>query len=327
MNDRNFGGDPLRVSEIGLGAWQLGADWGKVSDDTAQTVLHAAIDGGITFMDTADIYGHGLSERRIGRFLRDTPVRVTIATKLGRWPEPGWPDNFKADVIRRHTEASLERLGVDALDLTQLHCIDPAELEKGRVFDALRRLKEEGLIRSFGASVESIDEARVCLRQEGLASLQVIYNIFRQEPTKEMFAEAREKGVAIIVRVPLASGLLSGRFDKSTKFAKDDHRHYNADGQKFNVGETFAGVPFERGIQIAESIRPLVPAGMTMAQFALRWILDHEAVSVVIPGATTPEQARANAAASDLPRLSPDVHAKLADLYEREIRPHVRGPV
>lgn len=327
MNHRNFGNDPLCISEVGLGAWQLGADWGNVDDHTAQAVLRAAVDGGITFIDTADIYGLGQSERRIARFLKDSGAKVTIATKLGRWPEPGWPDNFKADVIRRHTEASLDRLGVDSLDLTQLHCIDPSELKKGAVFDALRRLREEGLIRRFGASVESIEEARVCLRQEGLASLQVIFNLFRQEPAKELFAEAREKGVAIIVRVPLASGLLCGRFDKSTTFAEDDHRHYNADGQAFNVGETFAGVPYEKGLEIVDQLKPLVPSRMTMAQFALRWILDQEAVSVVIPGATSPEQARASAAASNLPPLSEDLHRMLRDLYEREIRRTVRGPV
>lgn len=327
MKERNLGNDALRVSEIGLGTWQLGADWGPVEDDTADAVLRAACESGITFLDTADIYGRGLSERRIGRFLKEARRPLTIATKLGRAPDPGWPDNFTPEVIRRHTEQSLERLGVEALDLTQFHCIPAAELERGGVFDAVRRLQEEGLIRRFGASVESIAEARTCLRQEGLASLQAIFNIFRQEPAKELFDEAREKGVAIIVRVPLASGLLSGRFDRRTTFAESDHRHYNADGQVFNVGETFAGVPLEKGLEIVERIRPLVPEGMTMAQFALRWVLDHEQVSVVIPGATSPEQAVANAAVSDLPRLSADTHAALRELYERDIRPCVRGPV
>jgi aryl-alcohol dehydrogenase-like predicted oxidoreductase len=327
MKHRNFGSDSLRVSEIGLGTWQLGAEWGNVADDTAQQILQAAVDNGINFFDTADIYGQGRSERRIGRFLQASQANVTVATKLGRASDPGWPDNFGADVIRRHTEASLARLGVDSLDLTQFHCIDPHELKKGDVFDAVRRLQEEGLIRRFGASVESIEDARVCLKQEGLASLQVIFNIFRQEPAKDLFAEAAEKGVAIIVRVPLASGLLSGRFDRRTRFAADDHRNFNADGQRFNVGETFAGVPFAKGLELVEEIRPLVPAGMTMAQFALRWILDHAGVTVVIPGATSPDQAAANAAASELAPLGETLHRNLRDLYETTIRPHVRGPV
>jgi aryl-alcohol dehydrogenase-like predicted oxidoreductase len=327
MKHRTFGKDSLRVSEVGLGTWQLGAEWGDVEDATAEQILQTAVDKGITFFDTADIYGHGKSERRIGRFLQRTRANVTVATKLGRGSDPGWPDNFGADAIRRHTEASLERLGVDSLDLTQFHCIPPAELEKWGAFDTLRRLQEEGLIRRFGASVESIDEARACLKQEGLASLQVIFNIFRQEPARELFAEAAERGVAIIVRVPLASGLLSGRFDRQTTFAADDHRNFNADGQHFNVGETFAGVPFEKGLKFVQAIRPLVPEGMTMAQFALRWILDHAGVSTVIPGATSPEQVAANAAASELPPLGDDVHRPLRELYENQVRPHVRGPV
>ncbi|HEX6730298.1 MAG TPA: aldo/keto reductase, partial [Pyrinomonadaceae bacterium] len=247
-----------------------------------------------------------------------------VATKLGRFPEPGWPTNFSLDSLRVHTEASLGRLGVECIDLTQLHCIPREVLRDGEVFESLRVLKREGKIKNFGVSVESDEEAFICLDQPELASLQIIFNIFRQKPL-ELFDLAKKKGVALIVRLPLASGLLSGRFTKETKFTETDHRTYNRDGQAFNVGETFAGLPFEKGVELTRSLNEMVPQGMTMAEMSLRWILDFEAVTVIIPGASNPQQARDNVKASNLPPLSDDLHQRLSNFYETQVAAHIRG--
>lgn len=326
MNYRRFGMGQVSLSEVGLGTWQLGSDWGQVSDDTANTILSESVENGITFFDTADVYGPETSELRIGRFLKQHADDIFIATKLGRFPDPGWPENFSLDVFRNHTQASLQRLGVEVLDLTQLHCIPTEVLMQGDVFEWLRTLKKEGLILRFGASVESMEEALYCLEQEEIHSLQIIFNIFRQKPIHALFSKAREKGVAIIVRLPLASGLLSGKFEAATTFPEQDHRNYNRDGQAFNVGETFAGLPFERGVMLADQLKPWVPEGMTMAQMALRWILDFDAVSVVIPGATSIQHVRENAAVSDLSPLPQELHRILSDFYQTEVERYIRGP-
>jgi aryl-alcohol dehydrogenase-like predicted oxidoreductase len=217
-------------------------------------------------------------------------------------------------------------LGVAALDLTQLHCVPPDVLKRGELFGWLRELQIEGKIRAFGASVESMDEALWCVQQESCASLQIIFNIFRQKPIAALFAAAQARQVALIVRLPLASGLLAGKFTQATRFPVNDHRNYNRDGQSFNVGETFAGLPFPRGVELADALKPLVPTGCTMAEMALRWCLDFDAVGVIIPGAKNPQQARANARASDLPPLSRELHAQLAGFYQREVQAHIRGP-
>jgi aryl-alcohol dehydrogenase-like predicted oxidoreductase len=328
MHSRPFGNRSTNVSEIGLGTWQLGGtEWGDVSDEQALDTLRAAADAGVTFLDTADIYGMGRSETLIGRFLneRSDRERFFIATKLGRRPDPGWPRNFTRETIFQHTEDSLARLGVDAIDLTQTHCVPVVELRRGRVFEHLRELQRQGKIRAFGASVESMDDAVFCLEQEGMASLQIIFNVFRQKPIDTLFEKARAKGVAIIIRLPLASGVLSGKFTAETTFGEKDHRNFNRDGKAFNVGETFAGLPYDKALELTEAIRPLVPEGMTMAQFALRWCLDFDAVTTVIPGATRPEQARANAAAADLPPLGEALHRRLAEFYRDEVAEHIRG--
>jgi aryl-alcohol dehydrogenase-like predicted oxidoreductase len=326
MNQRAFGASGAVVSEIGLGTWQLGgSDWGAVDDQQALAILGAAVAAGVNFFDTADVYGLGRSEEIVGQFLKHSATKVFVATKLGRFPEPGWPDNFSLAAMRRHTEASLRRLGVDALDLVQLHCIPTEVLRAGEVFDNLRTLQREGRIKHFGVSVETNEEAWLCLQQAGLASLQIIFNIFRQKPS-EFFAEAQSKGVALIVRLPLASGLLSGKFTKETTFAANDHRNFNRDGQQFNPGETFAGLRFETGVDLTDELKPLVPAGMTLAQMALRWILDFDAVSVIIPGASNPAQAERNAAASRLPPLDADLHARLQDFYRDRVAASIRGP-
>jgi aryl-alcohol dehydrogenase-like predicted oxidoreductase len=316
-----------QISEVGLGCWQLGGlCWGDLDEERAFEIMQASVDQGVTFFDTADVYGEGRSETLIGSFLKKHPHDIFVATKLGRFAQPGWPYNFSRKTMTQHTEASLARLGVEALDLTQLHCIPTKVMQQGEVFDTLRGLKAAGKIKAFGASVESMDEALICLEQDGLASLQVIFNIFRQKPIRSLFAKAKDKGVAIIARVPLASGLLTGKLSVDTDFAENDHRRFNKDGECFNVGETFAGLPFAKGVALAEQIKTLVPAELSMAQMALRWILDHEAVSVVIPGASKAEQARANAAASELTPLAPELHAQLASLYKTEVTAHIRGP-
>jgi len=330
MNIRNFGSMGRSVGEIGLGTWQLGANWGDVSDETALETLRAADQVGTTFFDTADVYGMGRSETLIVKFLQElAPSRrsnLFVATKLGRFSPPGWPENFTRAAVRQHTEASLRRLDIERVDLTQLHCVPPEIMAQGEIFEWLRELKREGKIGAFGASVESMDEAHVCLRQPDLAALQIIFNIFRQKPIHTLFAAAKKQNVALIVRLPLASGLLGGKMTTATTFPASDHRNFNADGQKFNVGETFAGLPFAKGVALTDALKPLVPTGLTLPELALRWCLDFDAVSVLIPGAKNPEQARANTRAAALPPLSPALHAQLAEFYTREVAAHIRGP-
>ncbi len=326
MQRRPFGTERTMVSEVGLGTWQIGGSWGTVGDETAMKILRKAVEEGITFFDTADVYGDGRSEKFIGRFLKECSQEIYVATKLGRGSDPGWPENFTAQAMTRHTENSLSRLGLERLDLIQLHCIPMEVMADGSVFDVLRDLKKQGKIADFGASVESVEEALICLEQEGLASLQVIFNIYRQKLVSELFDKAQEKGVSIIARVPLASGLLSGKMTKNTTFDSTDHRNFNRDGAAFNVGETFAGLPFEKGVELTEELMAMKPDGMSMSQMALRWILDHDAVSVVIPGASRPDQVVSNAAISSLPHLSADLHEKLRTFYEQKVAQHIRGP-
>lgn len=326
MHKKPFGKEKTMVSEVGLGTWQIGGSWGTVEDKTAMEILHTAADAGITFFDTADVYGDGRSEKLIGAFLKQHKEKIFVATKLGRGSTPGWPDNFTPEAMFRHTDDSLSRLGVEQIDLIQLHCIPLEVLADGAVFDVLRDLKKQGKIADFGASVESVEEALVCLKEEGIASLQVIFNIYRQKLITDLFGKAQQKGVSLIARVPLASGLLSGKMKKSTTFDKTDHRNFNRDVAAFNVGETFAGLPFEKGVELTEELASFKPEGMTLAQMALRWVVDHEAVSVVIPGASRPAQALDNAAISALPPLSPELHKKLETFYTEKVAQHIRGP-
>lgn len=330
MQTRPFNRTGFAASEMGLGCWQLGGgDWGALDEEVALKILGAAAEAGVNFFDTADVYGDGRSESLIGRFLRergDGDGQIFTATKLGRTAAL-YPDGYTEAGVRAATEASLRRLGVDALDLTQLHCVPPAVLAQGEIFGWLGQLKTEGKIRAFGASVESMDEALLCLAQPELCSLQIIFNLFRQKPLGVLFDAARARQVAIIVRLPLASGLLSGKMTRATKFAPEDHRNFNRDGGAFNVGETFAGLPFELGVELAAELKhAFVPDGYTMAEMAQRWILDHEAVSVVITGASRPEQARANAAVSGLAPLPPGLHAQLASFYAEKVAAQIRGP-
>ena len=324
MEYKNIGQSGLKVSEYCFGTMTFGKD---TESDEASLMVDMAIDAGVNFFDTADCYGEGLSESRLGRFVKTLSTEVVIATKLGRFPQPGWPENFSMEQFRKHTENSLKRLGRESLDLTQVHCPPTDLLKQGEVFDWLRTLKQEGKIKQFGFSVESIEEAQICLQEEGVASLQIIFNIFRQKAILSIFKEAQEKQVALIIRLPLASGLLSGQFNRDTRFPENDHRNFNRDGQEFNVGETFSGLPFEKGLELVDTLKSHVPKNQILSQFALRWILDFEAVSVVIPGSKNPQQVINNCAASSLPPLPPATHAALSDLYFKEVAPHIRGLV
>lgn len=325
MRYRDFKGD--KIAETGLGTWQLGStDWGVVDEDTALEILTNYAEAGGNFIDTADVYGQGASERIIGLFLKQTDKKMYVATKLGRRHDSpnGWPQNFTYDAIRRHVEDSLTHLGVDRLYLEQLHCIPAEELRKGDVFDHLRRLQEEGLIRHFGVSVETSEEALMCLEHKDMASLQIIFNLFRQDAASLFFEKARQQGTSLIARVPLASGLLSGKFTESSIFNENDHRHYNADGAAFNVGETFSGIEFREGVRLAREIRKVLPEGNLAAQ-SIKWILQHPAITTVIPGATRVSQVQSNLQASALPDFDPEVMMRLSRLYDEEIRGKIRG--
>lgn len=313
------------VSVVGLGCWQLGADWGDVGDEQAMAILHAAVDAGVTFLDTADVYGDGRSERFVGRLLaeRGPDAGLTVATKMGRRANPHVASAYTLDAFRAWTDRSRENLGVQTLDLVQLHTPPSAVFATGEVYDALDVLVAEGRVAAYGVSVETVAEALTAIARPNVASVQIILNIFRRKPLEEVLRAAAEAGVGIIARVPLASGLLSGKFDESTVFAADDHRTYNRHGEAFDAGETFAGVPYEVGVAAARDVAGLTPHGATTAQLALRWIIDQRGVTAVIPGASRPEQARANAAAADLTPLTEAQLAALADIYDRQIREHV----
>jgi len=323
VEQRNLPRLDRTVGVVGLGCWQLGADWGEVDEDDALGVLHAAVDTGVTFLDTADVYGDGRSEALIGRFLRERgDAGVTVATKMGRRVDQV-PENYDRKNFLAWNDRSRANLGVDTIDLVQLHCPPTAVYARAEVYDALDELVEDGRIAAYGVSVETVDEALTAIARPGVASVQIILNAFRQKPLEQVLPSAAAAGVAIIARVPLASGLLSGRYNRDTTFAPDDHRTFNRHGEAFDVGETFAGVPFDVGLEAVERLRPLVPPSATMAQFALRWIIDQPQVTVVIPGARNPQQAAANAAATGLAPLGDDAHAEIRTVYNDLIRPHV----
>ncbi|MCT9934352.1 aldo/keto reductase [Planotetraspora sp. A-T 1434] len=321
MEQRVMGRLGRQVGVVGLGAWQLGADWGEVSEADALDTLHAAVDAGVTFIDTADVYGDGRSEKIIRRLIEERPG-LTVATKMGR-RVPQTPEAYTLGNFRAWTDRSRANLGVDRLDLVQLHCPPTSVFSDDEVFDALDTLVAEGRIAAYGVSVETCAEALTAIARPGVASVQIILNAFRLKPLDEVLPAAEKAGVGIIARVPLASGLLSGRYGPQTVFEEDDHRNFNRRGESFDVGETFSGVEYGVGLQAVDSLRALVPDGMTMAQFALRWILDQPGVSVVIPGARNPEQARANVAADCFPALPEAVHAAVRAVYDELIRPQV----
>ncbi|MGO7784664.1 aldo/keto reductase [Rhizobium ruizarguesonis] len=324
MKHHAFGRMAFTVTNVGFGAWQIGGSWGDISEADGRAALNAALDAGMTFIDTADVYGDGRSEKIIADVLKSRGgKRPMVATKAGRRLNPHVAEGYTKANLEGFIDRSLTNLAVDSLDLVQLHCPPRDVLYQPEVFEGLDALQKAGKIKGYGVSVEKVEDGLKAIEYPGVVSIQIIYNIFRQRPDHLFFQEARRRNVAIIARVPLASGLLSGKITRDTHFASDDHRNFNRNGEAFDVGETFAGVPFEVGLQAVEEVHKLVPAGATMAALALRWILMSDAVTVVIPGARNGEQARANAAAADLAPLSADVMAATREIYERLIAPHV----
>jgi aryl-alcohol dehydrogenase-like predicted oxidoreductase len=326
MEERVLGRSGRSCSVIGLGTWQLGADWGEVSETAALEVLGAAVESGVTFFDTADVYGDGRSEQLIGRFRAQQPdLPITVATKMGRRVDQV-PENFTLQNFRAWTDRSRRNLGVDRLDLVQLHCPPTAVYSRDQIYDALDTLVADGVIANYGVSVETCDEALTAMSRRGTATVQIILNAFRLKPLEAVLPSAITNGVGIIARVPLASGLLSGAYTTSTRFAESDHRNFNRAGQAFDVGETFSGVDYETGVRAAQEFADLVsrlPFEATPAQAALAWVAQQSGVTTVIPGARTVAQARANAAAGDLPPLGNDFLAGVRDLYDREFRAQI----
>jgi aryl-alcohol dehydrogenase-like predicted oxidoreductase len=325
VEKRILGRTGRAVSVIGLGTWQLGDGWGDVAEQDALAVLDAAVDSGVTFLDTADVYGDGRSEKLIGQFLAGRPgLDVMVATKMGR-RAPLDPALYTLDNFRDWTDRSRANLGVDTLDLVQLHCPPTAVYSIDAVFDALDELVAERRIAAYGVSVETCAEALTAIARPGVASVQIILNAFRRKPLEQVLPAAEAAGVGIIARVPLASGLLSGRYTRDTVFAADDHRTFNRHGEAFDVGETFSGVDYATGVDAAREFAALVPAGATPAQAALRWLTQQPGVTTVIPGARNTEQARLNASAADLAPLSDAELGQIEDLYDRRIRALVAG--
>jgi aryl-alcohol dehydrogenase-like predicted oxidoreductase len=324
MEKRLFGRTGRSVGEIGFGAWAIGGSWGEVGDGDAIAALNAALDAGVTFIDTADVYGDGRSERLVAKVLKARPgADVFVATKAGRRLPQQTVAGYTYEALSGWIDRSLKNLEVQTLDLVQLHCPPTDLYYHPEAFDTLDRIKKEGKIRDYGVSVERIEEALKAVEYPGVVSVQIIFNIFRQRPAGLFFDVARRGNVAVIARVPLASGLLTGKLNAHSTFEDGDHRQFNRHGQSFDVGETFSGVPYEVGLAAVERIRPLVKGDATMAAFALRWILMFDAVTVVIPGAKNAAQARANALAAELPPLSQADMATLKAIYDQDIKPHV----
>ncbi|MCA1731677.1 MAG: aldo/keto reductase [Actinobacteria bacterium] len=326
MEYRNLGSTGMRISEISLGTWAIGGEWGEVREDDAYAALNEAIDLGINFLDTADVYGDGRSEKLIGRLLKERPdEEIFVATKAGRRLDPHTTEGYDYENLSTFAERSLENLGVETLDLLQLHCPPTEVYRREEAFDALDRLVEAGKVRNYGVSVETIEEARLALEHPNVKTVQIIFNIFRQKPAEELFPLTEEKNIGILARVPLASGLLSGKMTAGQEFPENDHRNFNREGEAFDRGETFSGVDFETGLWTAEELKELVPDGHTLAQLALRWILMYPAVSCAIPGAKRPEQVESNVAAAGLPALSDETMNKAREVYDRYIRQEVHG--
>jgi aryl-alcohol dehydrogenase-like predicted oxidoreductase len=328
MDQRRLGGTRSEVSVAGLGCWQLGSDWGDtpLSEAEGLAILHAAVDAGVTFLDTADVYGDGVSEAMIGRFLSERGRDgLTVATKMGQRADPHVAEAYNLENFRTWLDRSRRNLSVDVIDLIQLHCPPTAVYSDERVYDALDRLVDEKIIAAYGVSVETCDEALAALNQPRLASVQIILNVFRRKPLERVIPAAVAAGVGIIARVPLASGLLSGRYDTSTTFAANDHRNYNINGEEFDVGETFSGVPYSVGLEAARKVAALTPVGVSTAQLALRWIIDQPGVATVIPGARSVQQATENAGSGSIPSLSNELQDALRDIYEQDIRQYVQA--
>ncbi|MCS7032872.1 MAG: aldo/keto reductase [Phycisphaerae bacterium] len=320
MKYRPLGRTGYNVSEISFGAWAIGGSWGTVDDEQSLRALHAAVDRGVNFFDTADVYGDGRSERLLGRLKRERKEPIVIATKVGRRLVPHTPEGYHYDNLAAFVDRSLRNLGVETIDLLQLHCPPSQVYRQPEVFAALDDLARAGKLRFYGVSVETVAEAMEAVFHPGVQSVQIIFNCFRHKPADEFFALARKRRVGIVVRVPLASGLLTGRITAQTRFDPDDHRSFNRHGEAFDQGETFSGVDLATGLSAVQELRRIVPRGMPLAQFALKWILMFDEVSCAIPGAKTPQQVAENCAASDLPPLTPQHMAAVRDIYDRLLR-------
>ena len=326
MELRTLGSTGMQVSAISFGAWAIGGSWGAVNDDESLQALRAGLDAGMNFIDTADVYGDGRSERLVARLRKERPGQVIlVATKAGRRLPKQAPEGYTRENLSAWVERSLRNLEVEALDLLQLHCPHPAVYDRPEVFGFLDDLVQAGKVRHYGVSVETVEEAHRALRHPHVETVQIIFNMFRLKPAEAFFAEARARQVGVLARVPLASGLLTGKLRADSSFAADDHRGFNREGQAFDKGETFSGVPYAVGLEAVERLRPLVPAGATLSQLALRWILAFDAVTCAIPGARTPAQASQNAAAASLAPLAPETMAAVRKVYDELIRPHVHG--
>ena len=324
MNYRDLGETGMRVSEISLGTWALGGEWGTVAEDDAYAALNRAIDVGVNFLDTADVYGDGRSEKLIGRLLKERPQdEIFVATKAGRRLDPHTTEGYNRENLSNFVDRSLKNLGVEALDLLQLHCPPTEAYKQDSTFEALDWLQKDGKVRNYGVSVEKVEEARMALAYPNVKTIQIIFNVFRQKPAEEFFPLAEERNIGILARVPLASGLLSGKMSADRTFAEDDHRFFNREGEAFDRGETFSGVNFETGLEAAEELKELVPEGHTLAQFALRWILMHPAVSCAIPGGKNPSQVEDNVAAAEMAPLSDEAMRRAREIYDRYVRPEV----
>jgi aryl-alcohol dehydrogenase-like predicted oxidoreductase len=324
MQYATLGSAGFPVSRIGFGAWAIGADWGDVTEDNAMAALHTALDAGITFFDTADVYGDGRSEKLLARLRRErSTIDFTIATKVGRRLDPHVAAGYTSRNLESFIDRSLANLDAEALDLVQLHCPPTDVYYSPDLFAGLENMIQRGKIRHYGVSVERVEEALKAIEYPGVETVQIIFNIFRQRPAELLFGQAAARDVGVIVRVPLASGLLTGKMRPDTSFGPDDHRNYNRSGEAFDVGETFSGLEYDTGLAAVEELRALVPQGATMAQMALRWILMFDAVSVVIPGAKNSSQVADNAGAANLPELSRQTMAAIVDIYDRHAKPQV----
>lgn len=323
MQYREFGRTGWKVSTVSFGAWAIGADWGQVEKSDAIAALHTALDEGINLFDTADVYGDGRSEKLLAQLKKERSEDFYIITKAGRRLNPHSADGYNRENLNRFVERSLKNLETETIDLVQLHCPPTEVYYRPEVFGILDDMVQTGKIRYYGVSVEKVEEALKAIEYPGVQSVQIIFNIFRQRPSELFFAEAIRRKVGILARVPLSSGMLTGKFSKHSTFTSDDHRQYNRHGEAFDVGETFSGVDFNLSLDAVEKLRELVPVGVTLAQFALRWILMFEAVSCCIPGAKNPQQARDNARAAELPALSTDIMATVNEIYDSMIKASV----
>ena len=323
MKYRKFGRIGWEVSEISFGAWAVGGEWGAVDDGESIAALKRALELGINFFDTADVYGDGRSERLFARLRRETKTPFHVATKAGRRLNPHVADGYNRQNLTAFVDRSLRNLAVDSLELVQLHCPPTDTYYRPDTFAAMDDLVKAGKIQHYGVSVERVEEGLKAMEFPNVESIQIIFNMFRQRPAERFLAEAGRRGVATIIRVPLASGMLTGKLTAQSTFARDDHRNFNRHGEAFDVGETFAGVPYELGLKAVEELKPLVPGGATLAQLALRWILMFDGVSTIIPGGKNPRQVEDNSGASALPALTEEQMKAARAIYDRHIRPSV----